>query len=192
MLTFKLIFSIAAIVVTFVTFIPYIRSIWLGKTKPHVFSWVVWGTTTLIVFFAQLEAKGGIGAWPIGVSGILTIGVAYLAFLKSADALITRSDWLFFCSALASLPFWYFTSDPMWAVILLTFIDLLGFGPTIRKAYHFPYEENLTFFMLFAMRNICALLALETYSLATVLFPLSVGSACLCLLIMVYFRRRNT
>lgn len=188
-LTFKLLFSIMAMVVTLVTFVPYIRSIWLGKTKPHIFSWIVWGTTTLIVFFAQLEADGGIGAWPIGVSGALTVGVAYLAFLKRADTSITRADWLFFITALVSLPFWYLTSDPMWTVILLTFVDLLGFGPTLRKAYFFPYEENLTFFVLFAIRNMCALLALEAYSVTTVLFPLSVGIACLCLIIMVHFRR---
>lgn len=189
--TVNLVFSIAAIAVTCATFIPYIVSIWLGKTRPHVFSWVIWGSTTLIVFFAQLESKGGVGAWPIGVSGVLTIGVAYLAFLKRADTRVTHTDRLFFITALASLPFWYFTSDPMWAVILLTFVDLLGFGPTLRKAYSFPHEENLTFFVLFAIRNMCALLALEAYSVTTVLFPLAVGIACLCLIMMVYFRRRK-
>lgn len=67
----KLIFSVMAIALTFIAFVPYIRSILAGVTKPHVFSWVIWGITTVIVFFAQLEAKGGIGAWPIGVSGAM-------------------------------------------------------------------------------------------------------------------------
>ena len=186
----KLFFSGVAIALTCVAFAPYIRSILAGVTKPHVFSWVIWGTTTSIVFFAQLEAKGGIGAWPIGVSGVITIFIAALALIKYSDLSITKTDWLFFLSALASLPFWYITSDPLWAVVILTAVDLLGFGPTIRKAYDFPHEENIPFFLLFMARNIFAVLALEHYSAATTLFPLSVSSACLFLIVMVSLRRR--
>lgn len=110
-LSLKITFSSIAILLTFVAFVPYIRSILAGITKPHVFSWVIWGTTTVIVFFAQLDAKGGIGAWPIGVSGVITVFIAILAFLKKSDISITKVDWLFFVLALGSLPFWYFTSD---------------------------------------------------------------------------------
>ena len=54
----KLAFSVVAIVLTLVTFIPYIRAILSGAIKPHVFTWIIWGITTVIVFFAQLEAEG--------------------------------------------------------------------------------------------------------------------------------------
>ena len=186
----KLIFSALAIIFTFVAFVPYIRSILADVTKPHVFSWIIWGTTTVIVFFAQLEAKGGMGAWPIGVSGAITVGIAILAAAKRSDMSITRTDWLFLLAALTALPFWYFTSNPLWAVVILTVVDLLGFGPTIRKAYNFPLQENMPFFVLFMARNTFSLLALEHYSFATVLFPLSVGCACLFLVAMVSYRRK--
>ena len=186
----KLIFSGLAIALTFVAFVPYIRSILQGVTKPHVFSWVIWGTTTVIVFFAQIEAKAGIGAWPIGVSGAITVFIAALAFVKRSGITITFVDWLFLFAALGSLPLWYFTSDPLWAVVVLTGVDLLGFGPTIRKAYQYPYDENTPFFVLFVLRNTFAIISLEHYSVATVLFPLSVASACTLLLIMVGYRRR--
>ena len=187
----KVVFSFAAIVLTFIAFVPYIRSIVAGITKPHVFSWGVWGTTTIIVFFAQVEAKGGVGAWPIGVSGAVTLLIAFLAFVKRSDIEITRTDWLFFSLALASLPFWYATADPLWAVIVLTVVDLLGFGPTLRKAYAFPHDENIPFFMLFMTRNLFVIIALEQYSIATTLFPLSVGGACLLLIVMVLYRRNT-
>ena len=79
-MNYKELLSAIAIVLTFLAFLPYIRSIFQGKTKPHVFSWVIWGSTTFIVFLAQLADKGGAGAWPIGVSGIITIYVALLAY----------------------------------------------------------------------------------------------------------------
>lgn len=143
---YKETFSLIAIAITLAAFIPYIREIFRGTIRPHIFSWVIWGVTTLLIFLAQLEDNGGAGTWPIGVSASITIFIAYLAYVKRADVTITRADWLFFIVALLSLPLWYWTADPLWAVILLTAIDVAGFGPTVRKAYQFPYSESLLFF----------------------------------------------
>ena len=151
---YKEILSAVAIALTFIAFFPYIRSVQNGAVTPHVFSWIIWGTTTFVVFLAQLEDNGGAGAWPIGVSGIITMLIALLAYSKRADITITKTDWLFFISAMSALPLWYFTSDPLWAVTILTTVDVLGFGPTVRKAYAFPHSESLLFFALFTARNL--------------------------------------
>jgi len=190
MMSYKEIFSAIAIALTIIAFFPYIRSILKEETKPHVFSWVIWGSTTFIVFLAQLKDGGGVGAWPIGLSGLITIVVAILAYLKKSDLTITSIDWCFFLSAMASLPVWYFTSDPLWAVVILTAVDVLGFGPTVRKAYFHPFEENLTFFSLFMARNLIVIMALEYYSPTTVLFPAVIAAACMVLIVMVMLRRR--
>jgi len=187
---YKEIFSVLAIAITFFAFFPYVRSILKNEIKPHIFSWVIWGSTTIIVFFAQLEGGGGIGAWPIGISGLITIYIAFLAYTHKSDTSITKVDWCFFLLAMASLPFWFFTSEPLWAVVVLTMVDVLGFGPTFRKAYQYPYEENLLFFTLFFFRNIIVILALEFYSLTTVMFPAAIAVATLMLILMILNRRR--
>lgn len=181
--------SAVAIVLTLIAFYPYIRSIILGEVKPHVFSWVIWGSTTFVVFLAQVKDSGGVGAWPIGVSGLVTIFVAMLAYIKRSDNTITKIDGLFFISAMSSLPLWYFTSNPLWAVIILTTVDVLGFGPTLRKSYIDPYSESLLFFGLFMVRNILVIIALENYSFTTVLFPAVIALACALLMMMLLSRR---
>lgn len=185
----KELLSAAAIILTFALFLPYIRSIRRGETKPHVFSWVIWGLGTLIVFLAQLADHGGLGAWPIGISGVITSYIALLAYLKRSDLAITKTDWAFLVVALSALPFWFLTSDPLWTVVILTTVDLVGFGPTCRKAYVRPHDERIWFFCLSAVRNFLVLLALEHYSLTTVLFPAAVGFACLVLVALVAYRR---
>jgi hypothetical protein len=189
-LLFKEIASAAAIAITIIAFAPYIRAILIGKVQPHVFSWIIWGTTTFVVFLAQLQDSGGVGAWAIGVSGVMTIFIAFLAYWKRSDLTITRIDWLFFALAMTALPIWGITDNPMWAVIVLTFVDLLGFAPTVRKSYAQPYSESLLFFTLFLLRNLLVLIALENYSLTTVLFPAVIGVACLFLIAMIVYRRR--
>ncbi|MBE9516349.1 MAG: hypothetical protein IME93_05175 [Proteobacteria bacterium] len=188
---YKSLLSAVAIALTFIAFLPYIRSILQGTTKPHVFSWVIWGSTTFVVFMAQLADEGGAGAWPIGVSGVITIYVAFLAYIKKSDRSITRTDWLFFLVAMTSLPLWYFTSDPLWAVVILTAVDVIGFGPTFRKAHARPFEEKLTFFVIMAIRNIVSIAALQHYSLTTVMFPAVLAAACLVFILLVVHRRRQ-
>lgn len=185
----KELLSAVAIALTLLAFIPYISSIIAGTVRPHVFSWVIWGTTTFVVFLAQLADNGGVGAWPIGVSGVISIFIALLAYLKRADVSITRTDWFFFVSAMSSLPFWYLTSDPLWAVVVLTTVDVLGFGPTVRKAYALPHSESLLFFALFSARNLIVIMALENHTITTVLFPAVIAAACMLLVAMIMYRR---
>jgi len=179
-----------AVGLTILAFFPYIRSVLRGTTKPHVFSWIIWGSTTLVVFAAQLADGGGAGAWPIGFSGAVTIYVAGLAYTKKSDVTITRADWLFFLAAAMSLPCWYLTADPLWAVLILTVVDILGFGPTFRKAFDHPFDEQLTFFVLMAARNAIAAMALEHYSLTTLMFPTVMAAVCVVFIATVLYRRR--
>lgn len=187
----KALFSAAAIVLTLWLFIPYIRSIRSGQTRPHVFSWVIWGLGTLIVCFAQLAGGAGFGAWAIGISGLITIYIAWLAWWKRADTVITKTDWVFLVVALSALPLWFFTANPLWAVVILTLVDLLGFGPTLRKAYIEPHRESAAFFAGAALRNLLVVLAVETFSLTTVLFPATVGLACVAVALLLVGRRRQ-
>lgn len=182
--------SLFATFLTIVAFFPYIRSVLRGQIKPHVFSWLIWGLATVIVFFAQLAGGAGVGAWSIGLSGAITLYVAWLAYRRRADDSITRTDWVFFILALAALPLWYFTANPFWAVVILTTVDTLGFGPTFRNAYHHPYEEQLLLYVLMTIRNLIAIAALEYYSWTTVLFPAFISLTCIVFIAMVAARRR--
>jgi hypothetical protein len=183
--------SAVAIALTFMAYLPYIRAIRRGRTRPHVFSWIIWGSTTVIAFTAQLSGGGGIGAGPIGLSGLMTLYVALLAYLKRGDRSITPVDWLFLAAAMSALPVWAITADALWAVVILTLVDLLGFGPTVRKAHAHPHEEQLAFFAIMMVRNVLSAIALEQYSATTLLFPVAIAAACALFIPMVWVRRRQ-
>ena len=187
---YKVWMSAAAMALTFAAFVPYIRSILVGATRPHVFSWVVWGTNTCVAFYATLSAQGGAGAWAVGFSGAITLLVAALAYAKRADITITRTDWLFFIAGLAAMPLWFIASDPLWAIVIVTAIELLGFGPTARKSWYRPYSEPMGFLGILVLRNALVIAALERYSAATLLFPAAMAAACLTLIAMMAWRRQ--
>ena len=185
----KELFGLLALVLTLAAFYPYVRSILPEETRPHVISWFIWAAGTFVVFVAQLLDGGGPGAWVIGVSGLITMGVAKLAWHKSSDTGIDRLDWVFLILALSALPLWILTVTALSAVIILTLVDVLGFGPSVRRAYQSPKEESATFFALGAIRNMFVILALENYTWTTVLFPAAVGIACALFVLMIFARR---
>ncbi len=187
---YKTVVSVLAIVLTCIAFYPYIRGILQGTIRPHLFSWLIWSIASVVVFLAQVSAHGGVGTWSMGLSGGLTVCIAVLAYLKRSDMAVTRSDVAFLITALFSLPLWYFTADPLGAVIILTVVDLLGFGPTFRKVYADPMAESLTFYGLFSLRNVFVILALESYSVTTVLFPVTITAGSVLLMIIMLHRRR--
>ena len=186
----KEIATASAFILTFVLFIPYIRGIRQHTVVPHVFSWAVWALGTFVVFLAQLAGGAGMGAWPIGLSACITGYIAWLAFAARTRLTITAADWRLFALAIMALPAWFFSSDPLWAVVFLTLADLLGFGPTLRKSYARPFEEHAGFFLLGALRNTLVIVALEVYSWTTALFPAAVGLACLAVGLFIVIRRR--
>ncbi len=182
--------SLLATILTILSFYPYIRAIAKNETKPHVFSWVIWGITTCLVFAAQLAGGGGIGAWPTGFSGVVSLYIAVLAYRYKSDIHISQLDWACLIGAFAAMGVWGLTSNPLWAVILLTIIDTLGFLPTIRKAYHRPFEENMTMYVIVFFRNFVGMAALETYSTTTLLFPAVMSLTILLAVPLILFRRR--
>ena len=112
-----------------------------------------------------------------------------VAFITTLVSVILSYPLCFFIAAFTSLPLWFFTHDPLWAVLVLTTVDLLGFGPTLRKAYHHPNEEGASLFAIYAFRNLLVLGALEHYSLTTILFPAAIAAACLGVVLLIIYRR---
>lgn len=182
--------SAVAVILTCIAFLPYILSIFRGRTRPHVFSWVIWGLKPGVAFLATLHAGGGLfGAGVIGFSAGVTLFIAVLAYLKRADVGVTPTDRLFFIAALAAIPLWHWADDPLWAVWLITVIELLGFGPTFRKTWSQPHSESMSFLVLLVLRNALVIAALDRLTATTVLFPAAMAAACLALIAVMAWRR---
>jgi len=75
----KVILTIIASGISVFSYIPYFRDIAKRRTKPHIFSWFIWGLISIIAFFAQLAKGAGVGAWVVGITAITCFAVAATA-----------------------------------------------------------------------------------------------------------------
>ena len=136
-------------------------------------------------------SNGGVGAFPMGFAALLCFSIAFLTYTKTGLDYISRSDWIFLTLALLAIPLWYVTDNALYAIILLSIIDVLGFIPTFKKAYNYPFDEQLSFFVMMVIKDVFfAIPALEEHTLTTMLFPLTLSTATTFFVLMVYWRRK--
>jgi hypothetical protein len=138
----KSLIGLLATIIGLIGYIPYFRDIFRGQTKPHVFSWFIWGLLTTIAFIAQFIEDAGPGSWVTGSTAVICLVIAGIALSKGERG-ITKFDWFCFITALAGIVLWVITDNPLTAVIIVTLVDALAYVPTFRKTYHKPYEETL-------------------------------------------------
>ena len=71
----KNLLGLVATFLVLVGYIPYLRDIIKGKTKPHIYSWFLWSFVTLIAFALQISGGAGSGAFVTLAAAIMCIAV---------------------------------------------------------------------------------------------------------------------
>lgn len=159
----KEVIGAVAVFLTFAAYVPYYRDILRGKTRPHVYSWSLWGLLTVLLVALQIKGGAGAATWVTAAAGLLCIGVVVLG-LKSGKKDITMSDTIVAVLSLTAIGFWLIADQPIVSIILVIIADGLAFIPTIRKSWHKPYTETLSLYATNALRFFLALAAVETYT----------------------------
>ena len=161
MFDYKIALGITAVIMGILSYIPYFRDVFTGKTKPHAFTWFVWSLLTAIAFFAQLIEHAGAGAWVTATTSLFCF-IVFLFALVRGHKDFPIVDWLCLASALFSLALWFFTKNPLVAIILITLTDAIAFIPTFRKSFSHPWEETIMLYAIAAIKFALGQFALET------------------------------
>ena len=188
----KLILTVIAITLASVGYIPYIRDILRGKTKPHAFSWFIWSIDSYIGGFAQLSKGGGIGSFIAITAATVSLWIAYMGYKRSGIK-YSKSDWICLTISLLAIPIWVITDEPLLAVIIISFIDVVAFWPTIKKSMKKPGEETLGTYVLSTIKHSLAVASQQQYNLVTVLYPatLAISTGFLVLLLIRGKKRKR-
>lgn len=187
---YKVVLGIVTSIIGFIGFAPYLRDVFRGLTKPHPFSWFLWGTMEAIAFFAQIAKGAGPGAWVTGSSAVIVFVIAF-AGLKNKDKQIRPTDWIALTGAVLGIVLWQITNNPLLAVISVTLADAFAFIPTFHKSYHRPQEETLFEYAISSLKWTLSIFALGSYSLTTWLYPASLIITNGLFVIMALVRRRQ-
>jgi len=184
-----LIFGILSICMMLCSRAGYFAGIFRGKTRPHLFSWLIWGTISGIGFAAQAAEGAGPGSWARGFGSATCFLLAGISYFKGEKD-IKRGDWVTLAVALSAVPLWMLTRTPFWSVLIVCFIDTIGYLPTVRKSWLKPQEELAVSYLFSCLGAAFSLLAIEQYTPSTWLYPLVLTLSNGAMWLFLHARRR--
>ena len=170
MIEIKPIIGILAVVIAFGSYLPYIRNIYRGHTKPHALTWFGWFLVTAVIFVVQGLNEAGPGAWAMGATAIATLSIAITGFVVG-ERRYDLVDWFTIGAVVLGIGIWIGLNNPLLAVVIIGMTDALNYIPALRKGLRKPHEETLTTFVLVGIKHLLVIVALQSYVLVNWLYP---------------------
>ena len=159
------------------------------QLAPRPFTWLIWGILSSCVTVIQINNGadlGTVGAVLGAVSGYILAGMSWYYGKRR----IYNTDILSLVLAGLVLFGWLFIGDAATA-IAATFVYLIGFIPTIARAWKAPSKEGRAPFAMSVVKYVISFMLLGVVSIETAVYPVVLALANLAFLIMLAIRRRK-
>ena len=178
----------------FIMLIAYTVYLWqtrrAGGIQPHPFSWLLWGFVTGVAYLVQATKGAGPGSWVVGLTALMCFLISALSLFKHRWS-FSLFDWLSLAAGLVVLGYYMLSKNPTLSAILATSTDVIGYGSTVKKGWSEPRKDSATSFALNSLKFVPSLLALNSYSLATWLYPATLVVVNGAVTIMLLLRRSS-
>ena len=186
---FKLLFALAAFATIVAAIIPYVADTFRGKTKPHLYTWLIWSVTGCIATAAYMYGQGGYPAITSAIGTVFCIFVFLISF-KFGTKDITLSDTVALVTAGVAVFMWLVLDNPLASALLGVSIDLIGYWPTFRKTYNEPWGESLSSWLLWMTTPLFSILALSSYNIFTLVYAAPIFTVNAAFIVFMLMRRR--
>jgi hypothetical protein len=162
--------GIASALLSTLSGLPYIRDIFLKKTKPERASWFIWSVLCGIAFFSQLAKGATDSLWFTGANAIAVIFI-FLLSLKHGTGGLNRNDVIALIVAGIGLVLWSVTREATIALILVMIVDAAGAVLTMIKSYDDPGSETLSSWVFSAISGLLGAMAVGSWNIVLLMYP---------------------
>lgn len=152
-------------------YVPYIRSIIRGRSRPSPVSWFIWAILSALIFATHWAAGGRSTAWLPGVHCLFTSLVFTLACGQGVRG-TSRLDLVCLLAALSGIVAWGAASAPVAALLLFLLADLLASVPTLNKSVLTPFTEDALAWTITFGACAVNLLAVGSWADVEAIYPL--------------------
>jgi hypothetical protein len=179
-----------------------------GDARPHPLSWLIFGILSATGYLVQLDQAAGPGSWVTGITAAVCFLLCLMSFWKG-ERTFPRYEWAFLLAAAIVFAFYLWSREPSViaatltgvprdfvvqhgpaiSAVLSSLVSVLGFGPTLTKAWLRPHSDSVTTFLLNGLKFVPSLFAMESVSIATCVFPATLVVTNVAVALMIYLRR---
>ena len=162
--------GLLAFLVMLVGYVPYVLSIFKGRTKPSRVSWWIW-TLLGTVNFASYWQSGAIET--MWVHGIIVVGPFTIALLSVRHGMggSSRLDRFTLVGCALSLVLWGTTGSAALGLFFNLLVDSIAAIPTVSKAWKQPETENLPAWLISLLGYGINLLAIKVWTPFAASYP---------------------
>ena len=180
---------VAALATLLAAFV-YIRSMFRGGAKPNRVSWLMWAAAPFIATGAAVSSGVGWSVLPVFMAGFSPLLIFAASFLTK-KAYWKPSSFDYTCGILSGLALilWYFTKDPVVAIVFSILSDGLATVPTMTKAWRYPETESVWPFATGVFGALSSLVAATTWNFAAFAFPSYLLIANVMVLFAIYGKK---
>ena len=189
--TFKDLMGALAVGITLAAYGIYVWQTLRGEARPHPLSWLIFGILTGTAYLVQVDEAAGAGSWVMGITAIVCLALCLMSFWRG-ERTFPWYEWAFLGAAAVIFVFYLLSGQPTIAAALAASVAVLGFGPTLTKAWRRPHSDSVTTFALNGLKFVPAFFAMDSLTVSTCVMPAALVVANLAVAAIIYVRRMQT
>ncbi len=182
-------FGIVAGILQLVASAPYVRDILRGTTRPQRATWTIWTTLSFVVLASQW-ASGATWSLLLVIGQTAACAVIFVLALRRGVGGVSRLELVLLGIAALGIAGWQIADDPVIATCSVVAADIIGMALMLPKTYRSPGSETVATFAIGGVSTLFALAAIESLTLALVLYPAYILVADVILVTLILVRRR--
>jgi hypothetical protein len=190
MLALKDLMGALSVAIALVSYALYIWKTFRAHARPHPLSWLIFGVLSGTGFLIQFDQGAGAGSWVMGVTAAVCLMLTLIG-LWQGERSFPWYEWAFLAAAAIVFAFYLVSRQPALSAILASIVNVLGFGPTLTKAWARPHSDSSSTFMLNGLKFVPSLLAMDSVSISTCVMPASLVVTNLAVALIIVRRRKE-
>jgi hypothetical protein len=181
-----------------------------GDARPHPLSWLIFGVLTGTGYLVQHDQQAGPGSWVMAITTVVCFLLCVMSFWRGERS-YPWYEWAFLIAAVVVFTFYLWSRDPELIAdsvsgvprelliqhapaissSLAAFVSVLGFGPTVTKAWARPHSDSVSVFLLNSVKFVPSFFALDSVTIATWVMPAALVVANAGVALIIFLRRRQ-
>ncbi|MFL4470016.1 hypothetical protein ACERZ8_09105 [Tateyamaria armeniaca] len=141
-------FGVVSALLSICAFLPYLRDMWTGHTRPQRASWLIWSVLGSIALASQVYEGAMQSLWFATMQVVGTVTVLALSVRWGRGVFFSKLDLYVLAASGVGLVLWALTDTAVYALAITISISLMGGCVTALKAYRDPGSETLTMWFM--------------------------------------------
>ena len=163
-MTYELIFSILAFLITLWSTIVYWKGIFRKEIIPHPFTFFIWIIVLGISSIELVENDEILGSLAIILMTLSNIWILFFGIARWREIRINWLDWFFLISGILLIIFWRLEPNYASVLILMIAIDATAYASSFKKWWLQPFTEQSPPYFISVGNNICTILAISVWN----------------------------